>query len=58
MHLTPGDALPDDDKVVAAEDDNPDVRISQALEDKLVEPVNEFYDDDQDNDKESQPKDQ
>lgn len=50
MHDIPGDALPDESNV--KEEDDPDVRISQDLEDKMVEAKNEFYDGDKDNDKE------
>lgn len=51
MHDVPGDAVPEDEKI--KEDDDPDVRISQDLEDKIVEAKNEFYDGDKDNDKEN-----
>lgn len=49
MHDVPGPALTEDEKM--KEEDDPDVRISQDLEDKMVEPKNEFYDGDKDNDK-------
>lgn len=49
MHDVPGDAILEDEKIKEGED--PDVRISQELEDKIVEPKNEFYDGDKDNDK-------
>lgn len=50
MHDVPGDIIPADDKF--KEDEDPDVRISQELEDKMVEPKNEFYDGEKDQDKE------
>lgn len=49
MHDVPGDMIKEDEKV--KEEDDPDVRISQDLEDKMVEAKNEFYDGDRDNDK-------
>lgn len=49
MHDVPGDLLKQDNE----EEDNPDVRVSQADEDKRIEPANEFYDGDKDNDKEN-----
>lgn len=48
MHDVPGDILQQE-----PQEDNPDVRISQADEDKRVEPANEFYDGEKDNDKEN-----
>lgn len=33
------------------EESDPDIRLSQADEDKLIEPKNEYFDGDQDNDK-------
>lgn len=50
MHEAPGPAIPEEAKV--KEEEDPDVRISQELEDKMVEAKNEFYDGDKDNDKE------
>lgn len=50
MHDAPGPAIPEDAK--PKEEDDPDVRISQDLEDKMVEARNEFYDGDKDNDQE------
>lgn len=50
MHDVPGPALTEDEKIKEEEDS--DIRISQELEDKIVEPKNEFYDGDKDNDKE------
>lgn len=50
MHDVPGDVIPDDDEKMRDEPD-PDVRISQELEDKMVEAKNEFYDGEKDNDK-------
>lgn len=49
MHDVPGPAITEDEKMKEEEDS--DVRISQELEDKMVEPKNEFYDGDKDNDK-------
>lgn len=49
MHDVPGDAITEDDKIKDEED--PDIRISQELEDKIVEAKNEFFDGDKDNDK-------
>lgn len=46
----PGDFFPDDYKI---RDDDPDIRISQEESDKMVEPKNEFFDDEKDNDKET-----
>ncbi|XP_055313118.1 histone deacetylase 3 [Sitodiplosis mosellana] len=50
MYNIPEDALPPEDERTQDEPD-PDVRISQSDEDRAVEPRNEFYDGDQDNDK-------
>lgn len=50
MNDIPPDAIEDDDKT--KKEDDPDVRISQELEDKMIEPKNEFYDGDKDQDKE------
>lgn len=50
MFDAPEDALPPEDQRIKEEPD-PDVRVSQSDEDRLVEPKNEFYDGDQDNDK-------
>lgn len=49
MQDIPPDAIDEDARV--KEEDDPDVRISQELEDKMVEPKNEFYDGDKDQDK-------
>lgn len=48
MHDVPGNLLQPE-----AQEDNPDVRLSQADEDKRIEPANEFYDGEKDNDKEN-----
>lgn len=51
MHDVIGDPFPDDDEEERMRDESdPDVRISQELEDKMVEAKNEFYDGDKDND--------
>ncbi|KAI8442390.1 hypothetical protein MSG28_005908 [Choristoneura fumiferana] len=50
MTHVPGDFFPDDYKI---RDDDPDTRISQEEADKMVEPKNEFFDDEKDNDKET-----
>lgn len=50
MQDIPPDAIDEDakmDKII----DDPDVRISQELDDKIVEPKNEFYDGEKDQDK-------
>lgn len=49
MHDVPGPAIQEDEKIKEEEDS--DVRISQEMEDKMVEAKNEFYDGDKDNDK-------
>lgn len=49
MYDIPEDALPEDARL--KEEQDPEVRISQADEDKTVEVKNEFYDGDTDNDK-------
>lgn len=49
MHDVPEDAIKEDEK--SKEEEDPDVRISQELEDKMVEGKNEFYDGDKDQDK-------
>ncbi|XP_059611599.1 histone deacetylase 3 [Phlebotomus argentipes] len=49
MFNIPEDALPEDGKI--KDESDPDVRISQADEDRMVEPKNEFYDGENDNDK-------
>ncbi|KAJ8929650.1 hypothetical protein NQ314_017633 [Rhamnusium bicolor] len=49
MHDVPGPSIPEEHKI--KEEEDPDVRISQELEDKMVEVKNEFYDGDKDNDK-------
>lgn len=48
MYDVPGDLLQPE-----PQEDNPDVRVSQADEDKRIEPSNEFYDGEKDNDKEN-----
>lgn len=50
MQDIPPDAFDEDVKMEKIEDD-PDVRISQDLDDKIVEPKNEFYDGEKDQDK-------
>lgn len=35
------------------EEPDPDIRVSQEESDKMVEPKNEFFEDEKDNDKES-----
>lgn len=50
MFDIPEDALPPEDERINEEPD-PDVRISQSDEDRMIEPKNEFFDGDQDNDK-------
>jgi histone deacetylase 3 len=52
IHDRPDDALP---PVDVKEEPDPEVRVSQADEDKMVEPKNEFFDGDQDNDKADGP---
>lgn len=48
MFDIPEDALPEENRL--QENPDPDVRMSQSDEDRMVEPKNEFYDGDQDND--------
>jgi histone deacetylase 3 len=50
MHDVPGDVFPSQDGGIHDETD-PDIRVSQADEDRRVEPTNEFYDGDKDQDK-------
>lgn len=50
MHNTPGDLLLNDDTAMI-DDLDPDIRVSQLEEDKKIDPPNEFYDDEQDQDK-------
>ncbi|KAB0791481.1 hypothetical protein PPYR_03281 [Photinus pyralis] len=50
VHDVPGDAISEGDKMKDEED--PDVRISQELDDKMVAVKNEFYEGDKDQDKE------
>lgn len=50
MHDIPGDAFPSQDSALLDELD-PDVRVSQMEEDRRVEPANEYYDGDKDQDK-------
>lgn len=49
MQDVPGDVFPEDDKIIPEPD--PDIRINQNDEDKMVEAKNEFYDGDKDQDK-------
>ncbi|KAG6459532.1 histone deacetylase 3 [Manduca sexta] len=51
MTHVPGDFFPEEYKI--KEEPDPDVRISQEEADKIVEPKNEFYEDEKDNDKET-----
>ncbi|XP_047998972.1 histone deacetylase 3 [Leguminivora glycinivorella] len=51
MSHVPGDFFPEDYKI--KDEPDPDIRISQEESDKMVEPKNEFYDGDNDNDKET-----
>ncbi|CAB3219866.1 unnamed protein product [Arctia plantaginis] len=50
MSHVPGDFFPDEYRI--KEEPDPDVRISQEETDKMVEPKNEFFEDERDNDKE------
>lgn len=50
MFDQPEDSLPSEDERMQEEPD-PNVRISQSDEDRMVEPRNEFYAGDRDNDK-------
>lgn len=52
-HLSTGDFFPDEYRI--KDEPDPDVRISQEEADKIVEPKNEFYEDEKDNDKEPPP---
>ena len=56
MQNVPGDLLPNLDGAMI-DDLDPDVRISQMEEDRKVDPPNEFYDDEQDQDKNSATED-
>lgn len=49
MFAIPEDALPEDNRM--KEDPDPDVRLNQSDEDRMVEAKNEFFDGDHDNDK-------
>lgn len=53
MQDVPGDLIADSEDRAAAMDDaaDPDVRITQADEDRKVEPPNEFYNGDEDQDR-------
>ncbi|KAM3959490.1 histone deacetylase 3 [Aphomia sociella] len=51
MTHVPGDFFPDEYKI--KEEPDPDVRVSKDESDMIVEPKNEFYDDEKDNDKDS-----
>ncbi|CAF4886179.1 histone deacetylase 3 [Pieris napi] len=53
MSHIPGDFFPEEERI--KEEPDPEIRISQEEADKMVEPKNEFYDDEKDNDKESVP---
>nr|XP_037872152.1 histone deacetylase 3 isoform X2 [Bombyx mori] len=53
MTHIPGDFFPEDYRI--KDEPDPDVRISQDDADKMVEPKNEFYEDEKDNDKELPP---
>lgn len=53
MSHVPGDFFPEEYRI--KEEPDPDVRISQEEADKMVEPKNEFFDDEKDNDKEPEP---
>lgn len=50
---TAGDFLPEEYRI--KEEPDPDIRISQEEADKMIEPKNEFYEDEKDNDKEQVP---
>ncbi|XP_023947594.2 histone deacetylase 3 [Bicyclus anynana] len=50
MTHIPGDFLPEEYRI--KEEPDPDIRMSQEETDKMVEPKNEFFDDEKDNDKE------
>lgn len=52
MHDIPGDLIPSSDGAMI-DDLDPDVRVSQLEEDKKIDPPNEFYSDEQDQDKNS-----
>lgn len=49
MFDIPEDALPEENRL--QENPDPDVRMNQSDEDRIIEPKNEFYDGEQDNDK-------
>ncbi|KAJ8711437.1 hypothetical protein PYW07_008679 [Mythimna separata] len=53
MTHVPGDFFPDEYRI--KDEPDPDVRISQEEADKIVEPKNEFYEDEKDNDKDPPP---
>ncbi|CAH2094028.1 unnamed protein product [Euphydryas editha] len=53
MTHIPGDFLPEEYRI--KEEPDPDIRISQEEADKMIEPKNEFYEDEKDNDKEQVP---
>ncbi|CAH0595467.1 unnamed protein product [Chrysodeixis includens] len=53
MTHVPGDFFPEEYRI--KDEPDPDVRISQEEADKMVEPKNEFYEDEKDNDKEPPP---
>lgn len=50
MFNSPDDALTEE-TITREQETDPDVRISQLDDDSMVEPKNEFFDGDQDNDK-------
>jgi len=52
MHDVPGDALSTRENEATMKDEaDPDVRVNQIDDDKMVEHSNEFYDGDKDQDK-------
>ncbi|XP_026740888.1 histone deacetylase 3 [Trichoplusia ni] len=53
MTHVPGDFFPEEYRI--KDEPDPDVRISQEEADKMVEPKNEFYEDEKDNDKDPPP---
>ncbi|XP_026489054.1 histone deacetylase 3 [Vanessa tameamea] len=53
MTHIPGDFLPEEYRI--KDEPDPEIRISQEEADKMIEPKNEFYEDEKDNDKEPVP---
>lgn len=51
MFDIPADALPDEKERNNTDENDPDTRMSQAEIDNMIEKNNEFYDDENDNDK-------